>query len=781
MRCRPSRWLWGLLPLALLAYLINVGERPRIEKDLQSRTVLALEAAGHSWASPSFKGRDGLIIGTAEEESQQTQALTVARNVWGTRIADNGTSLIELIKPYAWSAKREPGVVRLTGYVPSDAERKAIVAAAKVAFPVAQIDDKMKLGRGVPMRPQWLGGATYSLAQLALLERGEVNLEDLGLSISGAVGNPRDYAVVNDALTRLPPKITLLRQNITAPVVSPYVLSAKLNPNKTVTLTGYVPSGAVRTSLLDAARKTFRGYQVTDQLQIAGGAPPAFGDTVIGLMPQLSRLESGELSFKGPAVSLSGITAEQDDAEAFTKSFQTAVIAPYTPSVRVDYRGARKNIISPYVWSACYKDEVLTLDGYVPDEATRKSLTAYAGQRFLGRTVADRLQVADGAPEPRAGWITSTQAGLRALSIVGTGCAKQVDRTLTVQGETPVAGLPERVANILGQALPQGYVSNAQIALIVPPAPVVVKPAPEPVVVKPAPEPVVVQPAPEPVVVKPPEPPTVSPFYTTVKYDGLNLMFDGVVPSDQARQLIMANAKRVFPERSFTDRMVVAKGSRARWGDVMNAGLGQLAQLDAGQFTLSDNSAFLSGATDNEKILTTARKTVATGMVSGYRGDHQLTYIAPPKPDPKIVATKQELAKYDVGALLKSDKALSGSECQAVLETVARRGQALFGRGSAIIDATGKQTLDLLVPVTKRCPTARLRIAGHTDSDGATAFNQRLSERRAFAVVSYLGEAGADKSRMTSIGYGESTPIAENTTPPNKAQNRRIEFEVELQ
>ncbi len=74
---------------------------------------------------------------------------------------------------------------------------------------------------------------------------------------------------------------------------------------------------------------------------------------------------------------------------------------------------------------------------------------------------------------------------------------------------------------------------------------------------------------------------------------------------------------------------------------------------------------------------------------------------------------------------------------------------------------------------------ARVRIEGHTDATGPDAYNQGLSERRANSVRSYLVSHGVDASRLTTVGYGESSPIADNGTREGRALNRRVELQVE--
>jgi OOP family OmpA-OmpF porin len=88
--------------------------------------------------------------------------------------------------------------------------------------------------------------------------------------------------------------------------------------------------------------------------------------------------------------------------------------------------------------------------------------------------------------------------------------------------------------------------------------------------------------------------------------------------------------------------------------------------------------------------------------------------------------------------------------------------------------------------ILKRYPELKVEVAGHTDSKGTDAYNQKLSERRAQAVYDYLTSNGIDASRLVGpVGYGESRPIAPNTNedgsdnPEGRAKNRRTELNVQ--
>ncbi len=101
-----------------------------------------------------------------------------------------------------------------------------------------------------------------------------------------------------------------------------------------------------------------------------------------------------------------------------------------------------------------------------------------------------------------------------------------------------------------------------------------------------------------------------------------------------------------------------------------------------------------------------------------------------------------------------------------------------FQTAKAIIRPRSFPVLDEIVQVLKDNSWIRLRIEGHTDSVGPAEYNLRLSQKRANAVRNYLIAHGIDPSRLEAVGYGESRPIAPNTTPEGRAKNRRVEFVI---
>lgn len=103
-------------------------------------------------------------------------------------------------------------------------------------------------------------------------------------------------------------------------------------------------------------------------------------------------------------------------------------------------------------------------------------------------------------------------------------------------------------------------------------------------------------------------------------------------------------------------------------------------------------------------------------------------------------------------------------------------GDVLFGTDQARLNAEGMRSAQKLAQVLQQNPQRTVLIEGFTDSTGATAHNQDLSDRRASAVRSALQELGVARERIATRGYGEAYPMAANDTAQNRQLNRRVEI-----
>ena len=101
-----------------------------------------------------------------------------------------------------------------------------------------------------------------------------------------------------------------------------------------------------------------------------------------------------------------------------------------------------------------------------------------------------------------------------------------------------------------------------------------------------------------------------------------------------------------------------------------------------------------------------------------------------------------------------------------------------FESGKSILKASSNSILDQVAALMSRYPEYKLTMKGYTDSAGADASNQKLSEARAKACFEYLVKKGIAADRMSHAGFGEREPVASNGTADGRAKNRRVEFDL---
>ncbi len=104
-----------------------------------------------------------------------------------------------------------------------------------------------------------------------------------------------------------------------------------------------------------------------------------------------------------------------------------------------------------------------------------------------------------------------------------------------------------------------------------------------------------------------------------------------------------------------------------------------------------------------------------------------------------------------------------------------------FATGKSTIKPASYSTLDAVVKVLKDNPDYKIDINGHTDNVGKTEANMKLSQERADAVKQYLVKKGVDSGRIITAGFGDTKPVADNTTEKGRAENRRVEFTVNFE
>lgn len=727
MKCNPLRWLWGLLPILGLTWLAVQMQHATIEADLTRRVEDQLKGTGLRWARSGFSGRDGVITGEAAEESEPGRAVSLARDVWGVRAVEDRSKLIERAERYQWSATRTASRLQLRGMVPNEASRQSIVALARTTFPGVDVNDQMEIKRGVPGQDTWLSGVSFGLKQLAALNTGEARLDGLGLAVSGEAANITTYRGVKTALANdVPRGVRLTDDRITAPVVKPYVWSAR-HIGTDLTMTGYVPSERVRGEVSAAAKTAFPRARLTDRMEIGDGSPSGFVSAITVSLKELARLEEGSADIRDSQLNLAGMASDEATANDTKRALRAAAPQSYRVADQIRFREAVvvppvARSISPYTTGAQVDGTRVILTGYAPSPEARAAAEQSARTRFPGRQIDNRLEVAPGASD---GWQRCFDGGLFGIARAGSGRVAMTDRRLEVLGQTEdddlVDAIPVDVRNqVQGSCDP-----NVRIEAAAEPD-----------------------------------------LNWRAVYNGSEVVLSGDVTSQAVKSSLVQQAGRSFPGARVVDTMQIVESRSRKWPRTAEMGLRLLSELKAGETVLQRQQLTVAGEARQQPSIAAIRARLERDLPRGYAGRERVTFAAAAQPTPPGAVPP---------APPRNDKAIA---CQDGLRSAARDGIIQFERAKADIARESNQTLTRLAQIARDCPLLKIEIEGHTDAEGTPERNQRLSDRRAQAVVDYLVRAGVEAGKLVAVGYGETRPVAPNDTPENRARNRRIEFTV---
>jgi len=209
------------------------------------------------------------------------------------------------------------------------------------------------------------------------------------------------------------------------------------------------------------------------------------------------------------------------------------------------------------------------------------------------------------------------------------------------------------------------------------------------------------------------------------------------------------------PEYFTVDSSIILTG-RVLDADTKTGILAKLQFIDSEKSTVV--STLISDTSGNYKTRLPEKKAYGVEITAkGYLFFLDMVDIKKAKTD--VVNKDFFLQKLEVGA-------------KVVLKNI------FFETAKANLKDESFQQLNTVVEFMKDNPTLKLEISGHTDNVGGMAYNMKLSENRAKAVVDYMLSQGIDPSRLTFKGYGPKQPVSPNTTTAGKAMNRRVEFKI---
>lgn len=385
---------------------------------------------------------------------------------------------------------------------------------------------------------------------------------------------------------------------------------------------------------------------------------------------------------------------------------------------------------SPYVFSATKSAKGTSVSGNVPTEEARQGIAVVLNHE------ASALELASGAPD---GWTIVAQDGLGALSKLEEGTLTLSGRTVTLSG---VAKTPADVEAALAQLkdVPEGY--------------------------------------------------TVDTAFDTLD-DGKPLRFDLAYAASDG-----ATVGGKLPKGLTLDRIAAALGLKSAAGDPAEAGSGEpgtiLASLkklapwlpefetltvetegdDLGAHWKVDGQA--SPGADLELLKERLSETLGGGASVAVGPADDL----PPDGTRRVNAATGETEVLTAGYWLPQMDFTAGYDaCRDQANALLEERDVNFVTGSARLSAQSLRVINAITALVMKCVQSgglHVDVGGHTDSQGDSAFNKELSQKRADAVVKALRDRGIPEAAITATGYGDTQPVAGNDTEEGRAANRRV-------
>ncbi len=240
-----------------------------------------------------------------------------------------------LVRPFLLTVERNAGGLSLGGVV-ANATEKSELAAFAGTLGLGAVTDALVVADGAPPAIDRMAAARFGLTQLARMTTGTVRIEDAALSLEGEAADRAGFAAVTLALrsSPLPGGVSLKTSRLEAPVVAPYRWMAEKSASG-LRLQGYVPSEAVRASIVAAAEALFAPLAVADEQVVARGAPAGFDTAAIAAIGHLVLLDRGRATLSASALAIDGDAGSSTAAAAARAAIEGSVPFGFTVAHRI--------------------------------------------------------------------------------------------------------------------------------------------------------------------------------------------------------------------------------------------------------------------------------------------------------------------------------------------------------------------------------------------------------------------------------------------------------------
>lgn len=475
------------------------------------------------------------------------------------------------------------------------------------------------------------------------------------------------------------------------------------------------PEGALsETELAEAAAALVPGVEPKNILESADYPPPeTWGAALDFGLKALQRLPRSKVSVGAEQVDVTAIADSAAQKAQFERELKS-----WTPEgVRLVLDiSAPRPVITPFTLRFVVDADGARFDSCSADteRAQRQILAAAATAGVTGRP---SCTIGLGTPTPR--WAEAVVRAIGAVAELGSGSVTFSDGDVTLLAGSEVSQTAfDKVVGELETGLPDAFSLTSTL--------------------------------------EKKESTTQGPAeFTAVLSDSGRVTLRGRLTDDVQRQAVDAFARAAFEGAEVVTATRVDETLPDGWPIRVLAGLEALSLVENGSLLVRADLVEVTGVTGS-----TETRGRITQILSGKLGQGQ---------------TFRVNVRYDE-ALDPIASLPTPEECAADVNRVIAQTKITFTPASAEIATSARPVLDELAGILTACPPMQLEIGGHTDSQGSSTGNEALSQARAEAVLLALQGRRVDITGMTAVGYGESTPIADNGTEEGREANRRIEF-----
>ncbi|MDR6431437.1 BON domain-containing protein [Brucella pseudogrignonensis] len=207
------KWFWPALTwTAALTSLALWFGADRVEADISTRTAQVLSP--YVWTGFDVDGRDVVLKGMAPDPESQRAAVQAVQQLRGIGDFSDLTTVLQAASPYVFKLTQSGEGIILSGYIPDNSMRDAIMSAAESIGSGTLVDDQMALARGA--QPEFEQRVLFAIDLAKKLTDAEIEISEAALSVKGKVSDDSTLNVLNAELNGpLPYGLALASSNIT--------------------------------------------------------------------------------------------------------------------------------------------------------------------------------------------------------------------------------------------------------------------------------------------------------------------------------------------------------------------------------------------------------------------------------------------------------------------------------------------------------------------------------------------------------------------------------------